>query len=317
MSGQPCRLLEDPQISSQKESGLLEEQLGRHGRLEDPIFSPSFTHNQPRPLFEVPLQISDQKVSRGQLERSTMAPLGYYPPPRLPLLPQQPVLTQEHVLTRHGQFEHSTMAPLGYPPHLPLQPQQPAELPQEPAAFPQEPVALPPHSKDSSKVPALERAVAELLEEEQRQQAVDRWIAQALSASSTERILEAPERLSASAPERLMSVSGSGGINMVNRDAAAPASLVQQQQVATTSWVAQAELAGLALPPDLIRESALAAQFALRQMQEQSEFGECPSVVETEGGETGKAGSGGMEKGGPEDASIGGEAVFTIARRRK
>ncbi|CAI5506686.1 unnamed protein product [Closterium sp. Naga37s-1] len=46
---------------------------------------------------------------------------------------------------------------------------------------------------------------------------------------------------------------GSGGINTVNRDAAASASLVQQQQVATASWEAQAELAGL--PPDLIRES--------------------------------------------------------------
>ncbi|GJP38034.1 hypothetical protein CLOM_g22469 [Closterium sp. NIES-68] len=52
----------------------------------------------------------------------------------------------------------------------------------------------------------------------------------------------------------------------------ATAALVQQQQVAVENWVAQAELAGLTLPPDLIQQSAHAALFAQMQIQEQAEW---------------------------------------------
>ncbi|CAI5961480.1 unnamed protein product [Closterium sp. NIES-64] len=200
----------------------------------------------------------------------------------------------------------------------------------------QEPMVLPSHSKDSVQVlafeapqespslpmrpqeplryrPALERAVAELLEEEQRQQQQQQpkvttgsWISHALSTHRAEEMISASGfgcvntivKNAATRRESVVAASfsdanitiagdaatktvsmvaaGSGGIVTIESEAAAAsASLVQHQQVATTSWVAQAELEGLALPPDLIRKSAHAARFAQMQMQmeEQVEAG--------------------------------------------
>ncbi|CAI5469983.1 unnamed protein product [Closterium sp. Yama58-4] len=70
-----------------------------------------------------------------------------------------------------------------------------------------------------------------------------------------------------------MVIAGFRDTNTIDRTASASASLVQQQQVAVTSWVAQAELAGLTLPPDLIRESAHAARFAQMQVQVEEQGG--------------------------------------------
>ncbi|CAI7892739.1 unnamed protein product [Closterium sp. NIES-53] len=320
----------EPQIptcvldASQEESGLLEDLFRRHGRLGNPVVAPPFMHNQPRPLFENP-QIPNQEES-GLLEELSR---------------------------RHGRLESPTAAPVMYPPRLPMQPQESAALLSRSNA-----------SNYSSKVPVLERAEAELFEEEQRQQqrqrqrqrqrqqqrqqqqeqqqqvALERWIAQALSGFATERSVEAPQMPSVFPSKKIMSLSGSGGIktitgdartgkeskvepcfghpnttsegdeatrtesmvaagprgiNTIEKEAAAATSaqkhlgreatasvqqhLVRQQQVATTSWVAQAELAGLILPPDLIQESAHAAWFAVQmQMQEQAEGGS-PSLT--------------------------------------
>ncbi|CAI5518256.1 unnamed protein product [Closterium sp. Naga37s-1] len=71
-----------------------------------------------------------------------------------------------------------------------------------------------------------------------------------------------------------MAVAGVGGdVATIDKFGAASASLVQQQQLAVRSWVAQAELAGLSLPPDLIRESAHAARYAQMQMRMEEQGG--------------------------------------------
>ncbi|CAI5948799.1 unnamed protein product [Closterium sp. NIES-64] len=71
-----------------------------------------------------------------------------------------------------------------------------------------------------------------------------------------------------------MVVAGVGGdVATINKFGAASASLVQQQQVAVRSWVAQAELAGLSLPPDLIQESVHAARYAQMQMRMEEQGG--------------------------------------------
>ncbi|CAI5465160.1 unnamed protein product [Closterium sp. Yama58-4] len=254
MHDHPRPLLEESDMSRQKAGHLSFHLLRRHGLLGvgDPIIisAPPAMHDQPRPPLELPPQVSDQNDRHGQLQDDTSM-LSSFEASQMP--PQ--VL---HENAGQGQLQGDTsMLPLGYaPPHFPMQPR--------------ETVALPSRSKGPSDVPALERAAAELLGEQQRQQrqqvALERWIAQALSASASEpeylRILEAPVSLSASATEKIMAfVPGFGDVNSAQQH------LVQQQQAATTSWVAHAELAGLALPPDLIRESAHAARFAQWQMQ--------------------------------------------------
>ncbi|CAI5962804.1 unnamed protein product [Closterium sp. NIES-65] len=71
-----------------------------------------------------------------------------------------------------------------------------------------------------------------------------------------------------------MVVAGVGGdVATIDKFGAASASLVQQQQVAVRSWVAQAELAGLSLPPDLIQESVHAARYAQMQMRMEEQGG--------------------------------------------
>ncbi|CAI5523053.1 unnamed protein product [Closterium sp. Naga37s-1] len=71
-----------------------------------------------------------------------------------------------------------------------------------------------------------------------------------------------------------MAVAGVGGdVATIDKFGAASASLVQQQQVAVRSWVAQAELAGLSLPPDLIQESVHAARYAQMQMRMEEQGG--------------------------------------------
>ncbi|CAI5993751.1 unnamed protein product [Closterium sp. NIES-64] len=71
-----------------------------------------------------------------------------------------------------------------------------------------------------------------------------------------------------------MAVAGVGGdVATIDKFGAASASLVQQQQVAVRSWVAQAELVGLSLPPDLIQESVHAARYAQMQMRMEEQGG--------------------------------------------
>ncbi|CAI5487197.1 unnamed protein product [Closterium sp. Naga37s-1] len=313
---------EDPQISAQSEqgSGRLEKLLPchgqlddpitappfmhddqprshvvsrlktRHGRLDDPITAPPFMHHesdyQPRAHAEDP-QISTRSPQESGLLEERLSCYGRLQAP-LPMQPQEPETSHHRdgrLLGRHGRLEDSTtVAALGNPPsRLPL--------------LPQEPMALKSHSRDF-----LERAVAELFEEQQRQQqeqqqvAQESWIARALSTPAAQNkvaagfggmttinrdavasasLMQQQEQKQQMQQQQVAEeswivrrASGSRGITTtINRDAAASASLVQQQQqVATTSWVAQAELAGLALPPDLIRESARAARL-LRGLQ--------------------------------------------------
>ncbi|CAI5488248.1 unnamed protein product [Closterium sp. Naga37s-1] len=235
------------QTWSEEESGLLAELLRRQGTVEDPIVKAAVMH-LPHPFLDVP-QVSNEKS--GQLSR------------------------------RQGQLEYAGMAPFIYQPRLPVKPQEPTPLLS--------------HSSASSEVPGMERAMVELYREQQRQPqqqvGVESWILHAYKATRTESMVVpclgdvntihrdaatrgksmviANNTIHKDAAKRVedMVVAGLGDTTTIDRYASASASLVQQQQVAVTSWVAHAELAGLTLPPNLIQESAHAAHFAQMQMQ--------------------------------------------------
>ncbi|CAI5967537.1 unnamed protein product [Closterium sp. NIES-64] len=235
------------QTWSEEESGLLAELLRRQGTVEDPIVKAAVMH-LPHPFLDVP-QVSNEKT--GQLSR------------------------------RQGQLEYAGMAPFIYQPRLPVKPQEPTPLLS--------------HSSASSEVPGMERAMVELYREQQRQPqqqvGVESWILHAYKATRTESMVVpclgdvntihrdaatrgksmviANNTIHKDAAKRVedMVVAGLGDTTTIDRYASASASLVQQQQVAVTSWVAHAELAGLTLPPNLIQESVHAAHFAQMQMQ--------------------------------------------------
>ncbi|CAI5955375.1 unnamed protein product [Closterium sp. NIES-64] len=224
----------DAQIWNEEESGLLEEQLRRHGRhvrleggisLSCAIIAPPCMQDQPHPPSE------DTRISTRSEQESGLL---------------------EEQLRRHGRLEGgiSLSCAIIAPPCMQDQPHPPSE-----------------DTQISTRT--FERAVGGLFTEEQRQQvAVESWIAHALSASASEGILETPQSLSAS-PQNLSASPQSLSAFVTEKMAQQHLVQQQQQQVATTSWVEHAELAGLALPPNLIRESALAARFAQKQMQMQ------------------------------------------------
>ncbi|CAI5487198.1 unnamed protein product [Closterium sp. Naga37s-1] len=278
MHDQPRSPFEElPQVSDSEADHLLRG----HKQLERPIrIPPPFMYSRPCPPFEEPLQVSDPKAGHGQLEDSTaVVPLGN-PPPRLPMQLQAPEISHQKddgLLGHHGQLEDSiARTGSGSPPsRVPL--------------LPQEPVALKSRSTDSlERAVAGLLEEQQRQQQQQQQEAVESWIVHALHASAPESMvavgyggvsttvdgdpmirvannvvsgsggIKSIDREVATTTEKTtMSIvaASCGGTNTIDRDGAASAQqhlVQQQQQVATTSWVAQAELSGLALPPDLI-----------------------------------------------------------------
>ncbi|CAI5477550.1 unnamed protein product [Closterium sp. Yama58-4] len=259
-------------LTEKEDSGLLAELLRRHGPLtfESPQESQIGNEEEESGVL-AELVRRQQQVVKAPIIAAVMDP----PSPLVEVPQGANESTGQVLLRRQGKLEELAMAPCMYQRRLP--------------ANPQEPVLSP--SQSHAQVPALERAVAELYQEEQRQRrqqrrqeqvAVGSWIARALSASGTDSMAVAgvngdnlttsTERFAASRVKSMVA-TGFGDNNTIDRYSAASASLVRQQQVAIRSWVAQAELAGLTLPPDLIRESAHAALFAQVQIQMEEQGG--------------------------------------------
>ncbi|CAI5973362.1 unnamed protein product [Closterium sp. NIES-65] len=236
--------------TDEEESGPLAELLRRHGpfTFEAPQESHIGTEEEESGLLAELVRLE------GQVEEPIVAAALVCPPTPLLKVPRgSNGSTGQALLRRQGQLEELAMAPC---------------MQRRLNVSPQEPVQSP--SLSHAQVPVLERAVVELFQEQQWQQrqrrrrqqqhqvAVESWSAHGLSASGTDG----------------MAVAGVGGdVATIDKFGAASASLVQQQQVAVRSWVAQAELAGLSLPPDLIQESVHAARYAQMQMRMEEQGG--------------------------------------------
>ncbi|CAI5982716.1 unnamed protein product [Closterium sp. NIES-64] len=236
--------------TDEEESGPLAELLRRHGpfTFEAPQESHVGTEEEESGLLAELVRL------QGQVEEPIVAAALVCPPTPLLKVPRgSNGSTGQALLRRQGQLEELAMAPC---------------MQRRLNVSPQEPVQS--LSLSHAQVPVLERAMVELFQEQQWQQrqrrrrrqqhqvAVESWSAHGLSASGTDSMV----------------VAGVGGdVATIDKFGAASASLVQQQQVAVRSWVAQAELAGLSLPPDLIQESVHAARYAQMQMRMEEQGG--------------------------------------------